>query len=396
MAIKPQLPKSQYELSTGTAEELNRGQVVSRKDDTVKDLKITLRDIDFAIKYYFQNVIKPQVVEQDKIINVPIIYANPERWKSIQRDGYFKDEKDKVILPIIAFKRNTIAKDDAYAVDKLDANNPMLFYPFKKRWSDKNRYDNFKVQMGLAPTEEYYSVVMPDYVTMTYEFVVMTEAVEQMNKIVEAVIYSEGSYWGEPERFKFRTKIQSYNTNIETSADNIRTVKTTFNMELNGYLVPDTINAKLSTVVGNVQRAFSPKKVVWGFDVDKTSEFFTTTTKEEEYSVARGDAGVIPIQVTTEITDYLAVSITRTATSITTSSATFAGVNILQAPYGSGLTTTKENFAVFVNGQYVHSTFISSMEDDGNNVVITFVTDSTGFSLDLTDILVAVGKFTIL
>ena len=33
---------------------------------------------------------------------------------------------------------------------------------------------------------------------------------EQMNKIVEQIIYSEGSYWGEDGKFKFRTKIDNY------------------------------------------------------------------------------------------------------------------------------------------------------------------------------------------
>ena len=93
-------------------------------------------------------------------------------------DGYWRDEKDKIILPVIVFKRNTISKDESYALDKLDANKPVHFYPFQKKWSQFNRYDNFSIQYGIKPVSEYYSVVVPDYVTMTYEFMIMTETVD--------------------------------------------------------------------------------------------------------------------------------------------------------------------------------------------------------------------------
>lgn len=392
MATKPQIPKTQFEIATGKVKEFNRGKIVSRKTDEVKDFTISIRDIDFAIKYYFQNVIKPRVTEQGKIVDVPVIYGSPERWKSVQRDGYWRDEKDKIILPVAVFKRSSISKDDAYAIDKLDANNPILYYPFKKKWSSKNQYDNFSVQMGIRPTEEYYSVVVPDYVVMNYEFIIMTEAVEQMNKIVEAIVYSEGSYWGEKERFKFRTKIQSYNTNIETGNDSQRTVKTTFSLELNGYLVPDTINKQLPLVAGNFEKAFSAKQVFWGIDTDTPLVDVVPTTQLSP-SVTSIQGGTVQI-MSNEVFDYIALTVTRTSTSITTSSVTFTGVNIKQAPSSSGLTTTKDNFYFFINGQYIPSSDVASIVDDGTTVVVTFI--NLPFSLDSVDTVVAVGKFLVL
>lgn len=41
--------------------------------------------------------------------------------------------------------------------------------------------------------------MFPDYVNITYEFIIWTTYMEQMNKIVEKVIYSDGAYWGDPE-----------------------------------------------------------------------------------------------------------------------------------------------------------------------------------------------------
>ncbi len=71
----------------------NRGTITSRKDDTVQDISIGLQDHDEAIMYYFNNVIKPSVIINDNRTNVPVVYGSPERWKGVQRDGYFRDQE---------------------------------------------------------------------------------------------------------------------------------------------------------------------------------------------------------------------------------------------------------------------------------------------------------------
>ena len=107
------LPKSQYEISTGKAKETNRAKIRSRKPDTLGDYSVGFYQIDDAIKYYFDNVIKPTVIEDEEMIAVPTIYGSPERWKAMQRDGYYRDPKGKVILPLIMYRRTSIAKNDA-------------------------------------------------------------------------------------------------------------------------------------------------------------------------------------------------------------------------------------------------------------------------------------------
>ena len=65
----------------------NRAYQRSVKNDDVKQFNIGLRDIDETIVYYFNNVIKPSVIQNGKRINVPIIYGSPERWSAVQKDG---------------------------------------------------------------------------------------------------------------------------------------------------------------------------------------------------------------------------------------------------------------------------------------------------------------------
>ena len=180
---------------------INRG-AIAKRDDKVKDIYIGIQDHDEAIDYYFKNVINPTVITNGQRINIPLIYGSPERWKSVQRDGHYRDKEGKIQTPIIMFKRDSVEKRRDLG-NKMDANNPQLYQTFEKKYSQRNQYDNFSVLQGRTPQREFYNVVIPDYVRMRYSFTIWTDYVAQMNKIVEAINYASDSYWGEPERFKF-------------------------------------------------------------------------------------------------------------------------------------------------------------------------------------------------
>tara|TARA_Y100000004_G_scaffold76193_1_gene85705 strand:- start:876 stop:2555 length:1680 start_codon:yes stop_codon:yes gene_type:complete len=242
---------------------LNRGYLYTRTADDVGELSVKLIDIDSAILYYFDSVIQPSVKDNGENVKVPIMYASPERWKAIQRDGFMKDKKRQIITPVIAYRRTSIEKDDTIPQDKLDANNPNMFYTFEKRFTQENRYDNFNLQQGILPQKEYYNVTFPDYVVLNYDFTIWTTYIEQMNKIVEKVIYSDGAYWGDPEKLRFRSKIESFTDATEVS-DVERLVRTTFSVTLRGYLLPDGNYDHRSTT----QKFISPKKITFGTETD--------------------------------------------------------------------------------------------------------------------------------
>ena len=92
---------------------LNRAKQFKR-DDTVKDISVSLMDMDSAIMYYFENVIKPTVIENGETVKVPIMYSSPERWFAIQKSGFMRDSKRQVIIPVIAFRRTGMEKDETY------------------------------------------------------------------------------------------------------------------------------------------------------------------------------------------------------------------------------------------------------------------------------------------
>lgn len=250
---EPNLPRP---IEYTEKKKINRARELRRDtDDYKKNYSITLMDHDHAVMYYFNEVIKPVVEENGNQVKVPIMYANPERWSAVQKSGFMVDRNKKRVIPVIAFRRVSIEKDPNYSIDKLDANKPRLSYTFQKKFSVNNRYDSLSAMNGsLGPSSEFYSVTMPDYMIMNYEATVWTNYTDQMNKIIEKINYTDGAYWGDPGKFKFRATIDSFSDASEYEQE--RLIKTTFNFTFNGYLLPEEFNG-----VSNTQRSFSPKYV---------------------------------------------------------------------------------------------------------------------------------------
>jgi hypothetical protein len=203
---------------------------------------ITIEDVDTAIFNYIENTILPRVSDRGMDVKVPVLYANAERWKSIQKNGVYLDKRGQIQIPILIFKRNSIEKDSA-----MPLLNRRISYPTVKKYSTRNRYDKFSLLTNTTPEYEAYNIVMPDYVTMVYEVVVWTSFMEHMNHIIETFQFAVDEYWGDKNKFKFYTKADSFSTETEVTAGSERIVKTTFNLTVNAYLLPKQFDSEPTT-----------------------------------------------------------------------------------------------------------------------------------------------------
>ena len=255
---------------------INKGDQTSRKNDTIKDVSIGLQDHDEAIMYYFNNVIKPSVISNGDRVGVPIIYGAPERWKSVQQDGYYRDKEGKLQVPLIMFKRDSVEKRRDLG-NKVDGNNPQLYQSFQSRYTKVNSYDNFSILQGRTPIKEFHTIVVPDFVTLTYSCTLWTDYMAQMNKLIEMINYSSDTYWGDKDRFKFNARIDTYSNTTEINQGENRIVKTDFGLTLQGYLVPDSINKELSK---RPQKSFSKATVVFNTEISVTPPSPSLTRKE--------------------------------------------------------------------------------------------------------------------
>jgi len=98
-----------------------------------------------------------------------------------------------------------------------------------------------------APVAQILNVTLPDHVTLTYEFMLWTEYVEQMNALIEKINWAAEEYWGDPKRFKFRVYINDYSNTTEVNSGKDRMVRTTFNMTVQAYLLAESFENKMPT-----------------------------------------------------------------------------------------------------------------------------------------------------
>jgi hypothetical protein len=377
----------------------NRGLQTSFKDDTIKPMSIGIQDIDEAIMYYFQNVIRPSVFQNGERIAVPIIYGSPEKWKSFQKDGYYRDLQGRIMAPLIMFKRNTITKDRSLN-NKLDANNPHNVAVVGQSYNKRNEYSKFNMLNNVKPEKTYYVTVVPDHVSITYDCVAFTYYNDQLNKIVEALEYASDAYWGDPERFKFKATINSFNTTTDLSENGERIVKSAFTLNIYGYIIPDTIQKDLKAA-----RKFSDRnRVVFGLEtvggsIDNFQANTNQTSKQgtgiasvfdsqniiNNTTIIAGDIG--------DISAYLSANKQVAGTYVNSTTITFP-YQWLVAPTPLSPTNSSQ-FMFFVNGQLIEPSAITSFTEGFNISTLVINPTALGFSFISTDEIIGIGKFSV-
>ena len=381
----------------------NRGEDYSMRNDTVKDVSIGLEDIDSAIMYYFEKVIKPTIIQNNQRIAVPVEYGSPERWKSVQADGFYRDANGRVLVPLIMFKRESIEKNRSIG-NKIDGNTVHNYQIVGTKYNQRNAYDKFSVLNNRLPSEQYYITAVPDYLTLTYNCIIFTNYVEQNNKIVEAVQFASDSYWGNPSRWKFKAMIDSFTTTTLLENNTDRAAKSSFTIKVNGYIIPDTINKDLATARS---KFYTKSQVVFDMEVVDAS---SRTTNIEKMTFANkapaqnagGSTSFVGggVNITQNISNvatgdiaYINTNKTEKADTITINTAIFVGATLLQPPASSTLPiTTVNNFTFYINGQYVPSSLVTLVEAGGNTTA-TFDVAGLGYSLEADDEIIAIGKW---
>jgi hypothetical protein len=358
---------------------LNRGRQLKTESQTQRGVK--LYDIDLAIAEHMIDVIVPTVESMGEKIKVPVMYGNPERWKSVQTDGYFRDREGKIQIPLIMFRRNSIARDGNIA----STMNRNVFYPTVTKYSKKHKYDRFSHMTDTRRPVEQYNVTMPDYVTVSYECVIWTDFTEHMNKIVESFQYATDEYWGDKSGFKFRVRIDSFDTTAEVAEGSERMIRTTFTLAVNAYLLPEKFDNEPTTI-----KTLSTKKVVWGLETDLTggsgTQSATTQLLYNEYA---------------DIINFMSIRGSAQGEFVDSQTMKLTNVELPILPSElRGNFDESDWFRVYINGVYIQPTKFTYSYSYGTKE-ITFIFNTTspasattlGYVLENTDELGVTGKF---
>jgi len=389
----PNIPSefNQISKSDQSGIDFNRSEKQTFRGDTTKPFVLGLQDIDEAIMYYFNSVIKPTVTQNGDKIKVPVIYGSPERWKSAQKDGYYKDKNGKIMAPLIMFKRESMEKNRSISI-KLDANLPHLYTSWQKSYYNKNSYSNFNVLNNAKPIKQFIANVIPDYVTLSYKCAVQTYYVDQLNKIVEAINYASDSYWGDPSRFKFKTKIDTFTTITEITQGEDRLVKSEFTITVNGYIVPDNIQKEINSI----KKYTDKTKLVIGIETTSTPMETSTVSNNSSPTVVYPTPPTPPPPssgVSNETIIYLNTNKQLTGTYSNPTTFIF-NAGWLLAPIGLPPTSI-DNFSIFCNGVLIEKTAIISFSELSNISTLIIDVNELGYQFEATDEVIAIGKFNI-
>jgi hypothetical protein len=345
------------------AEQLPRADVESRRG-------ISLYDVDSAIFNYMNEVVVPKLKVDNAEINVPVIYGNAERWKAAQIDGVYRDKRGKIQLPLIMFKRTTVARNES-----IPMLNRFVHYPSFQKYSKKNVYDKFSILNNFQPRKEVYDVTMPDYVDISYEVMIWTNFTEHMNTIVESFKWAADEYWGDKDKFKFKVEIDSFDKVMEMTDNSERIVRTEFTMLAKSYLIPERFDNEPTT-----KKSISNRATIVTIETDMSGK-------------ASADISTNDYNTNKVLYDYLEINNSKSNNSTSVGYAViFNGVQIIQPPTQLDV-LVEDTIKVYVNGVKYSKNYYD-LTYTTNTITITFkpAMDPTT-PLDNNDEVHIAGKF---
>ena len=375
---------------------LNRSLQTRRDDDVIRSPKRTLYDIDYAIKWFIENDIRPQITADQTLIDIPIIYANGEKWDNVQRLGYLRDEKGMLQSPVIILKRNSVIERDNIKTLDVNYNPNENVLTYRSKYNERNRYNDPMPNIGNegAAQDKIYIINIPKYVTIEYDMMIWCDFTMQLNDVVEQILpYGRFSWGNGPE--KFPTTIGSVNFETINTVGEDRLVRATIPLTVLATLLPES-EARISTI----KKMYAIKKVVFDTNIYVSSDLFSTTAvpsnilQMQSHINNGGTAqmfGATSGILTADIINYLTNLTEQTATYSNSTTVTVSA-SVRTNPL-TGLAATKNQFDVYINGQYIDKAIYQWTPSNTTSQSIVFDTNILGYTLTATDTIIVNGRW---
>ena len=224
---------------------------------------VNIKDVDTAVISHVKDVMKLKIEENNELVDVPVLYGNEERWVNARRRGAVRDKNGSLLLPLLMLRRTGIDKNELSGQGfEWDIDGEYIQVVRSSTYSADNRYDNFMVQQGKKPVTDFIVTGMPLYMSATFDFVLWTQYMTQMNHLVEQFMSQSNKYWGSAGNYKFHTMIDgsiSDATEITAGADRI--IKTNFSVTLSGYIIPEYVASIINKKTFKAKKTFSKSKI---------------------------------------------------------------------------------------------------------------------------------------
>lgn len=385
----------------GLFEELNlqRSSQIRHDDDIIRSAKRTIYDIDYAIKWYIENEIQPQIKADDALLSVPVIFSNGEKWDNVRRLGYLRDEKGMLQSPLILLKRNSIAENDSQRtlnVNRDVAGNQIIH---RQKYNKRNRYEDeiFPIPLSQpALSNEIYLIDIPRYVQVEYEMMLWCDFTTQMNDLIEQIFGYSRFAWGN-EGNKYSTSLGSISFETINTVGEDRLVRATIPLTVRGNLL-----AEQKTRMSTIKKMYSIKKVSFDtvVDVGNTNIFDTVNVPVQilqfKSSVLSGGSinvsnGGTAVAINSQTMQYLTTITEKYGTVVSGTTLSVTGAAALN-PITNNVATSNE-FDIYINGQYIDKACYTWIPNGLGTQSIVFDTNILGYTLDVQDVVVVKGRW---
>jgi hypothetical protein len=378
---------------------LNRADQTRRDDDVIRTAQRTLYDIDYAIKSYIETEMRPQVTADGKIIPVPVIFANGEKWDNVRRLGYLRDEKGMLQSPVIMLKRNSAAERDTQRtldVNRGDSNNQLVY---RSKYNQRNRYEDelFPIPTNEPqPSEKIYVIDIPKYVTIEYDMMLWCDFTSQLNDLVDQILPYGRFAWGN-EANKFPTTLGQFSFETVNTVGEDRLVRATAPLTVQGTLL-----SAQETRMSTLRKNYSIKKVTFEQVIDVGSDIFSSTIVPAQILQSQAiisSGGSILVNGGGSTTSINAATFAY-LTNLTDQQATYSNTTTVTVAATAAinpvtlLVATKNEFNVYINGQYIDKVAYTWTPSDVTNQTIIFNTATLGYTIDPSDVVIINGRWT--
>jgi hypothetical protein len=227
---------------------------------------------------------------------------------------------------------------------------------------------------------------MANYVDISYECMCWTSYTEHLNKVIEQIEHST-QYWGDKDKFKFRTLINDYNITNEVGENSERVNRLEFTLNVKAYILPEKVDGE-----SLVKKSFSTKRVVVSTETDITSgngrlEGLLTTPS--------------PYYDNKDLIDFLSLNNSKVQNPTTTNTITFANVKLIKTPatlsslVTSGITVADKSYdvKVYINGVRYYQTTHFTVSISLTTFTINFIPGIFAQPVDIADQITITGKF---
>jgi hypothetical protein len=211
-----------------------------------------------------------------------------------------------------------------------------------------------------------------------------TSFTEQLNSVMEQLQYT-GDYWGDKDKFKFRTTLGEFNVINEVGEGTERINRVEFSLSVKAYLLPETFDGE-----SPIKKSISTKRVVVATETDVTGngrlEGLLTTPS--------------PYYDNKDLVDFLSLSNSRVANPISDNTITFTNIKLIKTPTtltsvvtaGITILDTSYDIKVYINGTRYYFGTHFTVTITSNTFTINFLPTNLGFTVDSGDEISIIGK----